>query len=1230
MWGAEENEAIEENTIRVSSMPLGSEPKPAEQPVSSDPFERKYEQQKMVWLDEVAKIGGLSPLLHMSDEPGHRIELSTTHPGGLPQFISGNTILLSQLIRDDRALYRAKIAASNVTDKSIEMRMVRGIETVHLGVGVAEWSFEGEEYLAPILLRPLAIRRYGNDYQLKLKDSPFFNQALTRALRDQYGVKLDPAEFLQLSREAGVFKPQPVIDRLKQVAAGVANFHVHPRLVVSTFSDVSHEMLKSVDSLDQTVLKAICGSEDALKRLDKNRRKVTSYSGNQRSPETDTNLYTADAQQEEVLDQIVAGNSIVVRTLPGAGGTQTVVNAIGALIRNGRSVLVVSPRRATLDGISHRLRRAGLAGLTVSPRLLRRNLVEAIARNEGAKEGNEKEIDAALVRLRSVLVDYQTALLQKDAKLGVSPIEALHTLSRLTHEEHPPTTTIRLDSFGLESLAMDRTAVVEALVEVARLGQFDYGPEDSPWYNVAFESSEEAEKAYSLAVELAETSLPRLSSMANEVIAGTPMRPFTTFAELGIYLRLLSGVRETLDRFVPEVFDRSLTEVIAAHAPRGSEDISASSRRRLKKLAKEFVRPGVVVNDMYSRLVQIQQQRVLWQRYSSIVGARPGVPDGISDLLVAYQKAYQDLDTLDIALDPNQLDKRLRNMPLAELAQLLNDLAKDSDVLHNIHERTALVEQLRATHLAELLEDLSTRHVPLEQVANELEQAWWQSALEYMLQNNTALLGANTSVVERLEADFRLVDDAHSRANGPILARELAKNWRLAIGDNPEEAGVLRDALRDGTVTPELLERHAPNVLRALAPAWAISPYEIDKLPRSIKFDTVLLVDASATTLAEQLGAITRANQVVAFGDTVVQKPQNFDVGFRQEHDDHLHLDVSAFEELGTVIPEYKLTQSYRAGGTDLLDIVNSRFYDNQIESFPGAGNFLGHSSISHIEITGGQGLPDRHTGAVESTDAEVDGVVQLVLQHASEYPNESLMVITASEKHATRLHQAIMQAFTRFGDLKEFLLRDQAEPFAVLTLEQATAQSRDRVIFSVGFGKTPHGRVLSHFGALSLPGSERLIAVAMTRARKSMTIVSCFSAQDLDATRMKHGAIQLREVLDSRTSEKATQVLPQEVDPMLQELAQQLRNLGLRVAVNYHGSIPLVASLNGKAVAVELDSDDRGLSLREALRLRPIMLRRLGWQYQRVHSFDLFADAYEVALRIAKTLGYEETQDEE
>jgi hypothetical protein len=179
-------------------------------------------------------------------------------------------------------------------------------------------------------------------------------------------------------------------------------------------------------------------------------------------------------------------------------------------------------------------------------------------------------------------------------------------------------------------------------------------------------------------------------------------------------------------------------------------------------------------------------------------------------------------------------------------------------------------------------------------------------------------------------------------------------------------------------------------------------------------------------------------------------------------------------------------------------------------------------------------------------------------------------------------------------------------------------------VIFSIGYGRTPHGRVLSDFGSLGEDGGERLLAVAMTRARRSMVIVSCFKPDDIDETRMRHGIAALAQVLgEADQLQSATpEYLSPDADPMVLDLARRLARRGLEVHLGYRGKLTLVASHEGRAVVVETDRDVFKGSLRESLRLRPDVLRRLGWHYLRVHSFELFADPDAVAGRIAKLIG--------
>ncbi len=291
-----------------------------------------------------------------------------------------------------------------------------------------------------------------------------------------------------------------------------------------------------------------------------------------------------------------------------------------------------------------------------------------------------------------------------------------------------------------------------------------------------------------LAKKLHNETLPRLLVRANDVIGSTRMRPFTSVAELGIYLRLLTDLRDTLDKFEPAVFDRSLSELIVATAPqpRSPRDVGAN-RRRLKKLAKEYVRPGMHVGDLHEALTAIQQQRVLWQRYVA-AGVTPEVPTGISDVQVAWQQVSR--TTWPNSTDRSAVHHRetqLAALPLHQLSELLDQLAVDSDALHNLQERSASSCSSCAT-------SISTTSSPISRRATCPRRRWppsWNSpggaaALDGLLASDRALLGAKTDVLQRLEADFRLVDEAHTpgSAAAPRMAAggELAHRHRRLAG----------------------------------------------------------------------------------------------------------------------------------------------------------------------------------------------------------------------------------------------------------------------------------------------------------------------------------------------------------------------------------------------------------------------------------------------------------------
>ncbi len=1173
--------------------------------------------------EEAAQLGGASTLLHYTDAGDAGIDITKAHPGSLPQFITGRSTLLSNLFRDEVALRTARLAAERIAAKDVELRTTRGLDTVHLAVGIAAWRIGGVAYSAPVLLRPLVIRRHHSDFDLALRGAFTINPELVEAARRHFGIVIDGRALAGLADEGGVFKPQPVIDHLRALTAHIDTFTVLPRLVVSTFADVAGAMERDAVDLDHPFLNALAGHVADRETVSLVRGLPKIIGADDRPPASDRLLLDADAEQEAVLARIATGQSLAVHTLPGTGGTQTVINAVGELVRAGKRVLVVSARRSTLEGVRHRLAGINLPGLAVSPAQLHRDLIRAIARNEKAVPPKVADVDDALVRLRTVLRDYRVALTHRHPQIGVSPLEALRTLTTIAGTTPQPSAETRFDLATLRTLSTRRSEAAAALSAAARLGEFRFGPDDSPWYGVAFSTTEQARSAHALAGKLHRADVPSLLERGYELIGQTRMRPFTTVSELGAYIQLLQGIRASLDRFSLTVFERPLDELIQAHGSRrDSATMSGALRRRLKHLSKEYVRPGMHITDMHAALLRVQDQRRQWERLVD-AGVVPEIPLGLDDVATAWQRVNADLGELGQALGRSDA---LASLPIPQLVRTLAGLAAESDVFDNLVERATLRGELAAMGLDALLTELSMRHVPEGDVAAEFEFAWWQSALEAMLRSDRALLGANTSVVDRLERDYRLVDEAHAGSAGPLLAAELATRWKIAIVDEADETAALKRVLRAGTATAAEIVDAAPTLLRSLAPVWLASPYEVPAIPDAAAFDVVVIADAAALCLSEAAPALRRGRQIVVFGDPVTQKPTPFRIsaGLPDGEDEpEVPFDeTSVFERLAELIPTETLTRSYRAGGEDLAQLVNDAFYGGEIVSLPWAGSYLGRGSLSVDYVEGGTGTPDPITGAVESPDAELARVVTSVVEHAVNRPTETLMVITASTRHAERVRAAVAAAFAGRADVADFVGRDTAEPFAVLGLEESVAESRDRVIFSLGFGLTKHGRVLSDFGDLSGPDGERLLTVGMTRARRSMVIVSSIRPSAFDEGRLESGAATLMSILGGIAARARESRLEDLADPLTLTLAQHLRALGVSVDVDYHGRLPLVAQYKGKAVVTESDTDAIGESLRETLRLRPQILRRLGWHYIRVHAFDLYSDPAGVASRIAAILG--------
>lgn len=1160
------------------------------------------------WRVELARLGGVNPLLHFPHDAA--IEIGSGHPGGLARFFAGTPTLLRNLVRDDVALHRARQRAIRINDKAVELAAARGIDSVYLAVGMVSWTSAERHFTAPMLVRPVVLHRRGDDIELQMVGQLHLNPALVRELGRQFGIVLDERTFVALTNDNGSFRPNGALDRLNGLIAHISGATVLPTLAIANLSDVANDMVVAARILDHPLLDLLGGNPNAQRFIAESHAAIDPGNSDTRSLAADSLLLDADAEQERLVAHILAGNSMVVGTPSGTGATQTIVNAVGELIRSGKRVLVVGPRRTRLDAIRRRFRSLGLEGIGASPASVKGDLIRSIGRIEKTPVPHSADVDQALPRMRQVLLDYRAALNQPDPRFRVSVLDAIRELARLAHSTDA-TNEVALDVQAVIALTSTIDEVADIIQSAADLGQFNAAAVESAWAAAHFDNATDASAAYEATVRLNSGSLEHLEALATEILEPTPLGAGVTFADLARRLETLRGVSVTLDKFTPELFDRSIDDFVVAHGPKSSDEVMPSvQRRRLKKLAKEFVRPGAHVADMFDALVAARDARANW---NALVNAayRPSVPAGFSGLAQAFDAVRADLTTLTAPLG-----RDLVLEPRGGVAALIGALVDDSASIETIHERSAIVESMRVRGLDGLLTAFAGRIVTRDIIVAELKLAWWRGVLEAIIADRRQLLGADTTELDRLEQDFRLVDQAHRAGNAQRLAHSLAEAWRIAVTDLPDETSAIKVALTTGSSTVSHLMNVAPTLTDILAPVWCVSPYAVGSLAPTQRFDIVVLVDAGAMSVAEAAPALSRATQVVAFGDPVTDHPTPFSITPIDEGDGESG-PRSILSELAHHLPTHALTMSYRPLGTGLQAQIGSHLYSSGLHSWPLAATSLGELGLSLIAVEGKAPLDER-TGRIEGSASEIDAIVANVVEHATLHPEQSLMVVSASAVTVGRVQEAIQGALPANRTLQDFFARHEDHPFVVLTLQQASAVTRDRVIFALGFGRSPHGRVLADLGVLSTPDGVRLITVAVTRAIRHLTIISALSTAELRDERMSDASRLLGEFIEDTLSYVAP---PAVQHPLLGDLGERLANRGATILHDVPG-VPLAARIGDICVAVDIDDNLLSMTLREGLRVRPAMLAKCGWRYARVHELQLFlspdlvADSIEMILR--------------
>lgn len=1251
------------------------------------------------WIESHGTGTENDTLLRFTPSQHNSIDLTEANTSGLMQLLGGRRTRLSTLLNEAHTFDPGAKAAANIRAKIREMHEERGIEVGYLAAGIASWTEATpagtDSFTAPVMLVPISLRsrsgtRAGSsDYELQFTSAAKLNPALIRHLEQNHGLRLDPGEFHSTGYITTRFDPARTSELLVKIASAVAeqeagaplsSLQVWKQLYVSTFADVADLGNPATLNLDHPVLQRLTTGE-SLDQSEPLAAAAELDPLDERAPASERLICDADHDQQRALDAVLSGVSAVINAPPGTGQTHTAVNAAAGLAWSGKRVLVVAEKTETLAEFSQRLSEAKVGTLAVNvaagpltsgagadeqfpvqaaagtsaPEDLRAQVIRAVKRAERAEPPRLTQLHQRLTERRHQLRDHVTSLHKVRERWNCSPYQAMQALAALTSLNPAPGTAIRLRRSVLDN-TVDRSPVAVKLKRIAELGEFAAETRSSPWFGAKLSNRQETRDAQALVAQL-HTELPELKEKIESACQSVDVTPGESFADWHAQVLLFQRVQESLGRFSHDIYARDVDDLIAATAPgwwrrQNNVEMNSMARSRLRRVAKEYIRSGVSINDLHSSLVDVQSEREQWV---AIAGKNergepslPKVPKHLDALADRIGDVQSRLEKLVAVLAPVD-GTTLFDVPADQLFSAVEALAADERSLLTLPERTLLAEQLREQGFEELLSDLSEREAPASQVADELELAWWQSALEAMISGDEYLAMTTGENLRVIEEEFRAADAAHIASGAQRLNDQLSVRWKQAVESHPEAAAHLRSLLRESSPTVAAMESVSSELTQPLVPIWATSPLGLSAhfppAAQQAGFDVVILLDAETLAVPAALGAVSRAEQVVAFGDPVTGAPKPMVVSADPiAREAEAQVPASIYAELARILPEYRLRIVYRGVDQKLTRLLSDALYDGGLTRLPDAAQLTGQGRSLQLEQI-------RSTGSrepAESPTAEVNRVVDLVFEHVRAHRNRSLAVVTGSEWHAKRVADAIRVHLANHQWAVPFFEHGAAgvpggsgagaagtgsgEKFLVTPVERAHGVVRDDVIFSIGFGRTLKGEPAHQLGELSGPRGREYFGQAVTRARGRLTVVSSIAPEDLDRSALTEGAALVYDLLSIDAGEQATAPADAELtDPLILDLVDRIRSRGGRVEDGFGGMLDLAAcprriTAETPVAPVAMVSDGTGayaeLSVRERSRLRPEQFESLGWNYMVLWTIEVFTDPAAAVEKVAEAVG--------
>jgi very-short-patch-repair endonuclease len=1193
------------------------------------------------WIRRLIDLSRRNNLLYYRELKTGTLDFSDANKKALDELLAGKTVLLTRLLPQAEET-KAAAQVQKIRRRAITNLEEKGLETLFLALGMATWTptDAGRPPEAAILLVPIAVEVRGAT-KLQRNGEAQINPVLLHILETEYGCRIT-AERLLGEAESIVEDEIPdlaaISTRLTEATQEVKGFEIKPRAVLSNFSFQKMAMVRDLrerltEMADNDIIAAIAGDNTARENVRGTGENIDPRELDRISPDNEFLVFDADSSQQRVINAVLDSRNGVIQGPPGTGKSQTIANLIATLAAAGKRVLFVAEKRAALEVVMRRLERKELGhllldlhGADISRREVMQQVAESLTLVRNATPINTGDIHQRFVDRRKRLNKHVQRLHDKRPPYSKSVYEIQAQLLQFQDQER---ITTRFRGTELNRLTAQKADTVEKLLagassgELASLFLHDH---PSPWLKVKLSSGNAALQASDVVQRIAREHLPALSESLAALISTTKFTPPTTLNQAREIINLVKDVEKTLSLYSESLFGQNLDKQVNALSPLKQGPIAESwawmfdgnfknawsTLQKLRKAGKTSE------GQLLQEVTKAAEQSRRWGSLSRSAS----VPCQVSH----FTTAQNNLNTLltDLSrIEPDLGRGNLSQLPLKDLEELFNNLAADLNTPLLVARLLEIEQEIEQYGAKAIINDIRRLKPAPHLWARQFKYAWFASCLDQARAQDSALTVFHRETHEQLIGEFCELDQERLKLSSHRVRRAQAERAITVMNAEPsQEALVRREAAKKTRHLPlRKLLAEAPDVLTALRPCWMASPLSVSQLLDADRryFDVVIFDEASQVLPEDAVPALLRAERAVVAGDKYQLPPTTFFAVASDEDDEAEALSAAeGFESLldlmSSFLEPWSLSWHYRSQDEALIAFSNHHIYGDRLVTFPGAG---GSASISHVLVPYVSG----QDGQEESAPREVEQVVKLVLQHATQRPLETLGVITMGVKHAQRLEAALETALNERPDLAAFFDDSRTERFFVKNIERVQGDERDAIILSVGYGKDRSGKLPYRFGPLLTEGGERRLNVAITRARQRMTLVSSFDHRDMDPNRSQARGVELLRLYFQYTAsqgkilgETGNSGVP--LNPFENDIYEALKAKDIPLVSQWgvsHYRIDLVAQHPQKpgrfVLAIECDGASYHLAptARDRDRLRQQQLEALGWRFHRIWSIDWF-----------------------